>query len=193
VQVFQYDGENGRRLVASGDPEHTLRGFYHRDDDADLTITVAQQFGPMGDGSPGELMVLDGYVWPGGQLVAHVVRQWKRGHDYGKMWTELRRQVRISTGVDIGEAPYASARGADRPVQTNGRGRQPADTPVLVWQKNPRPPVVHASGSCPTLARSSVPPTSTRFNGPGTAGWLPVEEARQMPGAGFCERCTTPQ
>jgi hypothetical protein len=72
-------------------------------------------------------------------------------------------------------------------VQTNGGEH---DVLILVWQKNPRPPVVHASGDCPTLARSSVPPTTARFGGPGTAGWVSVEEARQIADAAFCERCS---
>ena len=60
---------------------------------------------------------------------------------------------------------------------------------VLIWQKNRRPPRMHVDESCPTLTRSAVPPRSVAFAGPGTAGWLPREQARYVPDVTFCERC----
>jgi hypothetical protein len=110
MNIFKHDGENSRKLVATEDPNHTLRGFYHRDEDADITITIAQQFGPEADGK-GTLMVLDAYEWPGAKPVASVARPWKRGQDYGRAWTELRREVLVRSGVDIGEPIYPKAQG----------------------------------------------------------------------------------
>jgi len=62
---------------------------------------------------------------------------------------------------------------------------------VLVWQKNPRPPVVHVDGGCPTLSRSSIPDRSVPFGGRGSAGWVPRREARRRNFA-LCSRCTWP-
>ncbi len=60
---------------------------------------------------------------------------------------------------------------------------------VLVWQRNPRPPVIHIHGGCPTLSRSVVPHSSIEFKGPGTAGWIRLEEAIRLPGTRLCQRC----
>jgi hypothetical protein len=61
---------------------------------------------------------------------------------------------------------------------------------VLVWHKNPRPPVIHRDESCPSLARSVIPGRKSPYwSGKGTAGWLPVAEARRVPEARLCGRC----
>jgi hypothetical protein len=46
--------------------------------------TIAQQFGPI-PGERGELLVLDAHLWPGAQLLGHVVCKWR--HDgYKNAW-----------------------------------------------------------------------------------------------------------
>jgi hypothetical protein len=61
---------------------------------------------------------------------------------------------------------------------------------VLVWQKNPAPPVIHARADCPSLkARSVVPGESQQFRGPGTAGWLRLDQAMELPHARKCQKC----
>jgi hypothetical protein len=65
-----------------------------------------------------------------------------------------------------------------------------AGSDVLVWQKNPGDPVVHASDRCPTLsARSVVPDRAVQFAGRGTAGWLPERDALSIKNARKCQRC----
>lgn len=93
-------------------------------------------------------------------------------------------------------APQKKARrGAQGPRPGISQPRPARQTPavagplVLVWQRNPRPAVVHTDGSCPTLSRSKVPDPSIRYQGPGTAGWLPLVEARKLPNASFCRHC----
>jgi len=63
------------------------------------------------------------------------------------------------------------------------------DSLVLVWQKNFRPGVVHRNGLCLSLSRSAVPARSVKFNGPGTAGWLPLHEAELIRGGRLCGHC----
>jgi hypothetical protein len=60
---------------------------------------------------------------------------------------------------------------------------------VLVWNKNRRAVRVHTDATCPTLAGSRIPAASVPFKGPGTAGWLPRQEAFRLPGAVQCQRC----
>lgn len=60
---------------------------------------------------------------------------------------------------------------------------------VLVWQKNPRPAVVHFNGACRSLYRSTVPDRSVKFRGPGTAGWLTVQEAHNLRDTRLCGHC----
>jgi hypothetical protein len=121
MHVFTSDPDNSRRLVAQRWEArgHTIRGFWHYDDESGGRITVVQQFGPLEYGdhqdvvdrsqSTGELIVLDAYLWPGAQLLAHIVRPWRR-EGYGKAWAELRRQVQASTGIDMGPAPTRVAK-----------------------------------------------------------------------------------
>lgn len=63
-----------------------------------------------------------------------------------------------------------------------------AEQKVLVWDKNPAPPVIHRDGSCPSLSRSEVPEASRDFRR-GDAGWLPLNEAERVRGARKCDRC----
>lgn len=63
---------------------------------------------------------------------------------------------------------------------------------VLVWNKNKNAVRIHEDGRCPTLANrrvTAVPPTSQPYRGRGTAGWLPLDEAKRLPGAVLCRRC----
>jgi hypothetical protein len=67
-----------------------------------------------------------------------------------------------------------------------------ADRLVLVWNKNKNAVRIHEDGGCPTLANSrtgTIPPISTQYDGPGTAGWLPLDQAKRLPGAVLCQRC----
>ena len=58
---------------------------------------------------------------------------------------------------------------------------------ALVWQKNPREPVIHIDEMCPALsARSDLPGRGVKFAGRGTAGWLPEHEAVNLPDARKC-------
>ena len=102
--MFKQSGDNERRLVVMSDKAHSLRGFFYRDEDADVTVVVVQQFGRSGEGNS-TLMVLTAHVWPGAYVAAHVTRPWKRGSDYGLAWSEMRRQVKASVGVDVGDVP----------------------------------------------------------------------------------------
>jgi hypothetical protein len=60
---------------------------------------------------------------------------------------------------------------------------------VLIWQRNPRPPIIHISGDCPSLSRSAIPHSSVSFTGLGTAGWMQLDEAIRLVGPRFCKRC----
>jgi hypothetical protein len=60
---------------------------------------------------------------------------------------------------------------------------------VLVWQLNPGPARIHSSADCPTLSNSTPPSKAVRFEGRGTAGWLPETEALLLPDGAVCERC----
>jgi hypothetical protein len=63
---------------------------------------------------------------------------------------------------------------------------------VLVWNKNKNAVRIHEDAGCPSLnsRTKEIPPRSKRYAGRGTAGWLPRDEARRLPGAVFCQRCT---
>jgi len=63
------------------------------------------------------------------------------------------------------------------------------DSLVLVWQRNPKPPVVHRNERCLTLSRSKVPDQSVAFGGSGTAGWLLLQEAERLPNMKLCGHC----
>jgi hypothetical protein len=110
---FRYDGRNPRRLIARSQYTHSLRGFFYEFSDEDGQdcgdVTVVQQYGR--DADFRDQLVLTAYEWPGGRIVAHVVRPWKSG-EYSKAWAEVRRQIRVTTGLDLGEKPYAEARAA---------------------------------------------------------------------------------
>jgi hypothetical protein len=60
---------------------------------------------------------------------------------------------------------------------------------VLVWQWNVREARWHTDEHCPSLTGSDGPARSVRFEGPGTAGWLPLAEAQELPEAAPCGRC----
>jgi hypothetical protein len=60
---------------------------------------------------------------------------------------------------------------------------------VLIWQRNPPPALIHINGGCPSLSRSAAPHTSISFEGPGTAGWMQLDEAIRLVGPSFCKRC----
>jgi hypothetical protein len=60
---------------------------------------------------------------------------------------------------------------------------------VLVWHKNPAPPVIHVDGDCPTLSRSNVPDRLEPYSGPRSAGWMRLSDAIRLPGAKKCDRC----
>jgi hypothetical protein len=62
----------------------------------------------------------------------------------------------------------------------------PINPRVIVWNKNRRQPTIHLEG-CPTLSRSVIPPRTTPFRGEGTAGWLPLNRAREV--AVECRAC----
>ncbi len=60
---------------------------------------------------------------------------------------------------------------------------------VLIWQRNPPPALIHINGGCPSLSRSAVPHSSISFMGPGTAGWMQLDEAIRLLGPRFCKLC----
>jgi hypothetical protein len=105
ARLFVSDPSNSRRLVANGLPQHTLRGFAVEDGDSVVTITVEWGPSPTESGRP-EVVLFTATEWPGGALLARVVRPWRRGGDWHACWNEVRRQVRDIAGVDIGEPPH---------------------------------------------------------------------------------------
>ena len=63
------------------------------------------------------------------------------------------------------------------------------DRKVLVWHKNPAPPVIHLDGDCPTLSQSTIPDRSEPYAGPRSAAWTALREALELPGSRKCDRC----
>jgi hypothetical protein len=49
--------------------------------------------------------------------------------------------------------------------------------------------LIHRSAECTVLAGDLVPPTTIKFAGSGTAGWLPFAEAVAQPDAALCGLC----
>jgi hypothetical protein len=67
-----------------------------------------------------------------------------------------------------------------------------SDQLVLVWNKNRRAARIHRDEHCPTLDNhrvTRIPLRNEAFAGSGTAGWLPMEDARRLSGAMPCKRC----
>jgi hypothetical protein len=107
ANLFRSDPNNERRLVATVDEAHTLRGFIHRDDDQAQAVTITIEWGP--SDTPNrkpDVLCISGRLWPGGARLADVVRPWKRGGDWHTAWNECRRQVRDITGIEIGDPPH---------------------------------------------------------------------------------------
>jgi len=105
AHLFLARDDNERRLVATIDDAHTLRGFIHEDDGQ--TVTVAVEWGPSNTPTrKPEVVCMSARLWPGGARLADVVRPWRRGGDWHTAWNEVRRQVRDISGIDIGETPH---------------------------------------------------------------------------------------
>lgn len=107
------------------------------------------------------------------EYVALFERVWNAAEDIGRSWSES------NLGYQAWVHPWAHMR------DTHGR----FEPLVLVWQKNPRPAVIHLNGACLSLYQSSVPDPSVKFRGPGTAGWLPLHEAQNLRDVRMCGHC----
>jgi serine/threonine protein kinase len=59
---------------------------------------------------------------------------------------------------------------------------------VLVRQVDSGPPLIHARAACVRLNGVVLPPQSIVFAGPGTAGWLPYDDAIRLGGV-RCDTC----
>jgi len=66
-------------------------------------------------------------------------------------------------------------------------GNEPGEW--LVAQNDSGPALIHSDGSCPTLADIVEPPATIAFAGPGTAGWMPADQALGLAAAKPCWEC----
>jgi hypothetical protein len=79
--------------------------------------------------------------------------------------------------------------GWDVDLVSHELSRLEANTVVLIWHKNPPPPMIHVGPACPALAHSVIPQSFVRYRGPRSAGWLTFAEAQAVPGIRLCRRC----
>src|SRR2546423_9266986 len=109
AHVFLRDEANERKLVASIDPNYTLRGFIHDEGDGRrVVIPIEWGQSPTASGKP-DVVCMSARLWPGGAKLVDIVRPWRRAGDWRASWDDVRRQVREVTGIDIGHAPSGGA------------------------------------------------------------------------------------